>query len=448
MQSFHNIAVPALQDGYAEQSPFIFDSPMELDFAELTQGWDTRNDVVINLSPLSARAMCQTSTTQVSRWGGAGSVYAESLPPQTPTYKMEPTRLAPSLAEVSTPPSVTARMQAFELYNESQSPAFANQSPDNLGTSHQSQGIDITTKVLFSLEDESSSLHPDERTPRLRCWERGYNGPKFSSQGDLVETMPAAREETSPILHKGQLILWESAHRTIVKHFPTHPQHETLSTLHTPLQVDDGAAQTLFAVFLMCYILFASPSYPMELDKDDDKVINNVLDPDYPIMQENRGCQSNDKDAPYEIDDFQYRQPIDSETDAVHSLKRKRLCLQSGSSPKRVKDEVRQDTAPRQRRKDSANTRFECAIYRESPNRLQQIFKWERRRDDEWAEKSKELLSLLKLDIGGMSIQVRPNAGQELRMEWSEEERKFIGLDVPGRRKYLQEAIVNLNILS
>ncbi|KAI1324945.1 hypothetical protein F5Y16DRAFT_401949 [Xylariaceae sp. FL0255] len=157
---------------------------------------------------------------------------------------------------------------------------------------------------------------------------------------------------------------------------------------------------------LMCHILLASSSsHPMKLGQQPRETVNSLPNSEHSITPKDMECQSDNKDAPYDIDNSKDRLPVLSETDTPQSHKRKSSCNQSRSRFKKIKHK-----SPKELRYHKfANTRFEYAIYHQ-----ERTYKWEKRREELWLEKSKELLDLLKKDPAGLSIKVRPEAGDKV----------------------------------
>ncbi|KAI0388246.1 hypothetical protein F5Y17DRAFT_453559 [Xylariaceae sp. FL0594] len=346
--------------------------------------------------------------------GGQNSDYLGSLPSQAYPDKTDP---AQWLVEMPPSPGMALQTQpsSLELFHAQESPASANQILNDFGMGDQSENTGTVTD-MFCLGEDFGTLCP------------AISSPKAYSGEPVCRDLPAAvQEETTQIFLEGQLILWKPARETILKHFPTTSQHGTLPPISSPPQVDSKEAGSLFH---LRHIPLASESNTVEPKNEPGKGTNSASNSNQPAIQGEWGFQSRVKDTSNEMADSDKYQPAIPEDDTVKSPKRKR----SGPpvfTPKKVRIE-----APEKQRGNFANTRFEKALYQESPDSPQQEFKLERRRYWEWPTKSGMLLQHLEDNPAGLSILVRPEAGNIVRMEWSKREGEFVYHDIVGRRYY------------
>ncbi|KAI1325801.1 hypothetical protein F5Y16DRAFT_400983 [Xylariaceae sp. FL0255] len=393
------MAGSALPDQYAEHMLSIFGTPMALDFGEVAGDLPItidKNDAVIAATPTPLRDSQCIPDVQPDC---SNSVYAEDFSPHAPPSEME---LALWGAKGASPLSDSDYNKLFELYCESESLVSTNQLSDYSTMSNRSPSVGATADDMSSLKDDPSSPSP---SPQMNIEELQH------------DSLPATQEE-----------LCELAPEAIPEHSATSFQSDTLSNPCNTAEVDDKAAESLFAMCLMCHVLLASSgSHPMKLGQQPGEAVNSLPDSEYSITPKDMECQSDNKDAPYDIDDSKDRLPVLSETDTPQSRKRKNSCDQSRSGFKRIKHE-----SPKELRHHKfASTRFECAIYHQ-----ERTYKWERRREELWPEKSEELLDLLKKDPAGLLIKVRPEAGDKVWMKWSEKRQKFVNHDTAGKRVY------------
>ncbi|KAI1439535.1 hypothetical protein F5Y02DRAFT_423906 [Annulohypoxylon stygium] len=237
----------------------------------------------------------------------------------------------------------------------------------------------------------------------------------------LVSIEDHAENTTKTMAQERQLIRWALADHTIRQHFPNPPQSELLRASEALVFVDDRTCSLLCVVILLLSCEMAQKAPPPPTSAASQVPTERLVN----MHQAHK--------APFEI----WRS---------HPERRPSTCLdnttkvpQRSAVKKRRRTDLK-DLGPRKNRKHCARVCLDHVVYMEGSS-VAQTFTW-KRRQDYWQVTPEKLLefdvlSLFYLREGEyLSIYVRPEAGDLVRMELQQPGDVFIGIDQVGRRKY------------